>query len=102
MACQFIMLWEAAPAIIVAVICSASSNGLPCSFVLKDQMEVCPLSRGMMLPERNSYPGHCSRAFACSIFLYPQPRQLSLRLAFPVTKEGYGLTTFRVCTVLMG
>ena len=65
-------------------------------------MEVCPLARGVMLPERNSYPGDYRRAFACSILLYPQPHQRSLQSAFLVAKEDYGLTTFRVCSALMG
>src|SRR5437867_11822719 len=50
MVCQFTSLWEAAPANVFAVICLASCICLPSFLVLKDQTEVCSLSRGMMLP----------------------------------------------------
>jgi len=56
------------------------------------QMEVCPLSRGMMLQMLNPYPPHYKAAFAFSIFLYPQSHQRALRLAFP---EG-GLWAYHV------
>jgi hypothetical protein len=48
-------------------------------------VEVCPLSRGVMLPYgwRNPYPSHYGTAFAFSTILYPQPHRLALRLAFP-------------------
>jgi hypothetical protein len=54
--------------------------------VTKDLMEVCPLSRGVMLPplRRNPYPPHYKVAFAFSIILYPHPFRLTLRLAFPM------------------
>ena len=40
---------------------------------MKDQMEVSPLAREMMLPwGRNLYPLHYKAAFAFSILLYPQ------------------------------
>lgn len=55
-------------------------------------MEVCPLSRGMMLPLLNPYPSHYRVAFAFSIFLCPQSYRLVLRLAFP---EG-GLRIYHV------
>jgi hypothetical protein len=62
-------------------------------------MEVCPLSRGVMLPygRRNPYPPHYKAAFAFSTILYPQSHWLASRLAFP-KGENYGLTTFRSCT----
>ena len=50
---------------------------------MKDQTEVCPLSRGVMLPRRNPYPAHYRRAFALSVLLYPQHYRQTLRLAFP-------------------
>jgi hypothetical protein len=56
MACQSTGTWEAAPAIISAcaikltVICFASFVGLPSSLVMKDLMEVGPLSREVMSP----------------------------------------------------
>ena len=67
--------------------------------VTSDPVEVCPLSRGVMLPyERlSSYPIHYRLAFAFSTILYPQPHRLALQLAFPEGKN-YGLTTFRSCT----
>ena len=63
-------------------------------------MEVCPLSRGMMLPtpaRLNPCPTDYRPAFASSILPYPQSHRLRLRSAFPVlTHEGdYGLTMFR-------
>ena len=53
-----------------------------------DQVEVCPLSRGMMLSygRLNPYPPHYRGAFAFSTILCPQSRRLALRFAFP-----YGL-----------
>jgi len=58
-------------------------------FVLRDQFEVCTLSRyGMStIPAGNvggRYPGHYSRTFASSNLLYPQPCRHTLRWAFPV------------------
>jgi len=69
------------------------------SLVTRDQVEVCPLSRGVMLPygRRNPYPTHYRLTFASSTILYPQSHRLALRLAFP-KGENYGLTTFRSCT----
>ena len=46
-------------------------------------MEVCPLSRGMLLLSLNPYPSRYKMAFAFSIFLCPQSYQLVSRLAFP-------------------
>ncbi len=53
-------------------------------------MEVCPLSRGVILfvCELNPYPPHYKTAFAFSIFLCPHPHRLPLRVAFP-----YGRST---------
>jgi len=41
------------------------------------------------------YPGHYSRAFAFSAFLYPQRQQRSLRFACRF-RQRYGLTLFRI------
>jgi hypothetical protein len=67
--------------------------------VTSDQVEVCPLSRGVMLPygRLNPYPPDYREAFASSIIPYPPSHRLALRLAFP-KGENYGLTTFRTCT----
>jgi hypothetical protein len=51
--------------------------------VTKDQMEVCPLSREVILLWLNPYPFRYKTAFAFSILPYPQPHRLALRLAFP-------------------
>jgi hypothetical protein len=64
-------------------------------------MEVSPLSRKVMSPKLNLYPLDYRAASAFSILLYPQPRMLALRFAFPQARrsrerENYGLTTFRV------
>jgi hypothetical protein len=67
--------------------------------VTRDQVEVCPLSRGVCCPygRHNPYPPHYKAAFASSTILHPQSHRLALRLAFP-QGENYGLTTFRTCT----
>ena len=67
-------------------------RGLPYVLVMGHQMEVCPLARGIMLPQRNPYPSHYKAVFAFSILLYPQPYRLASRLAFP---EG-GLWAYHV------
>ena len=45
----------------------------------------------------NPYPADYRPAFACSLILYPPPRGLLLRVAFPCGEDD-GLTTFRRCT----
>ena len=46
-----VIRWESAPAsVTTAVICLLSSGGWPNSLVMQDQMDVCPLSRGVILP----------------------------------------------------
>ena len=58
----------------------------------EDQREVSPLSRGVMLPWRlNPYPPDYRPAFACSLILYPLPRRLALRVAFPRAGRTTGL-----------
>src|SRR5262249_54000143 len=45
-----VIRWESAPvSVATAVICLLSSRGWPNSLVRQDQMDVCPLSRGVML-----------------------------------------------------
>src|SRR5258708_40212818 len=104
MLCQFSAPWEAAPtelsesivSVVSVIICLASLIVLPNSLVMKDPMEVCPLSReGCCCFERTLYPFHYRAAFAFSIILYPHPRRSLLRNSYPFG-ETYGLTTF--CT----
>jgi hypothetical protein len=46
-----VIRWESAPvSVATAVICLLSSGGWPNSLVRQDQMDVSPLSRGVMLP----------------------------------------------------
>src|SRR5215831_20214426 len=46
-----VIRWESAPvSVATAVICLLSPGGSPRSLVRQDQMDVCPLSRGVMLP----------------------------------------------------
>src|SRR5258708_22335655 len=96
MACQPLSWWEAAPAVgFSAAICIASFVGWSNSLVKKDQMEVCPLSRGVGYV---SYPSHYRRAFACSILLCPQSHRQFLRTAFP-QREDYGFIMFCLRTM---
>jgi hypothetical protein len=46
-------------------------------------MEVCPLSREVMLHKLNLYPLDYRATFAFSVVPSPQSRGLALRLAFP-------------------
>jgi len=85
-------------------------SGLPNSLVTSDQVEVCPLSRGVMYPWGCAHgtaarftpcPPHYREAFASSTILYPQAHRLTLRLAFLFgrnRREVYGLTTFCAST----
>lgn len=51
---------------------------------MKDHLEVCPLSREVILPVKlNLYPLHYKAAFASSKFLYPQFIGLALRFTYP-------------------
>src|SRR6266545_7855979 len=94
MACQSTFLWETAPAReFPVVICLVSLVGFSTSLVMKDQREVCPLSRGVMLRTLNPYPSHYRTAFACSRLLYPPFHRLALRFAFHV-----GRTTGLPCS----
>lgn len=83
MACQFSVSWETAPAgVATAVICRVSLVGFSNSLRPKDQREVCPLSRGVMLLVLNSYSPHYRTTFAFSLLLYPPSHGLALRSAF--------------------
>src|SRR5262245_24092756 len=54
------------------------------SLVREDQREVSPLSGwDDVACCRNPYPSHYSSALACSLLLYPAPRRLPLRGAYP-------------------
>lgn len=51
---------------------------------MKDQTEVCPLSRGVIfLVEGNPYPVDYRPTFACSVLPYPPPYRRTLQHAFP-------------------
>jgi hypothetical protein len=80
-----VLVWKAASTVLLisVVICFAFLVVSPSSLVMKDPMEVCSLSRGVMLLLFNSYPPHYKVAFAFSIIPYPPIHRLSLRLAFP-------------------
>jgi len=55
---------------------------------MKDQTEVCPLSRGVMSSFGfNPYLPHYKGAFAFSVLLCPHPFGLSLRRAFPCGRD---------------
>src|SRR5262245_6955884 len=75
---RFIFASEAAPTGFPVVICFSSLAGLPDSLVRKDQKEVCPLSRGVMLPKAQllSIPLQNGIRF----FPHPLPAPLSTRL----------------------
>ena len=65
---------------------------------MRDQVEVCPLSREVMLADtgRNLYPCHYSTAFAFSTVLCPQPYRLVLRPSYPNGRD-YGFIAFDLC-----
>ncbi len=89
MACHATSSWETAPAVCCsAVICSVSFAGSSNVLVMKDLVEVCSLSRGVMLqllsaPLQNSF----------RFFHIPLPASLSASLAsrFPFSGRGTGL-----------
>jgi len=61
-------------------------------------MEVCSLSREVMLPvSLNFYSLHYRATFAFSILLYPHFCRLALRLAFPRGRNT-GLPRFAIST----
>src|SRR5947208_15633258 len=94
MACQFSVSLVTAPAgVAIADICLVSSVGFSNSLVTKDQREVCPLSRGVMLLVLNPYPPRYRAAFAFSLLLYPPSHGLALQSAF-----RWGRTTGLPCS----
>ena len=70
MSCHPLTIWKAAPAEGSAVICFVSFVGLLGFLAMKDQMEVCPLSRETLLFALSLYPPYYWAAFAFSILLY--------------------------------
>jgi hypothetical protein len=80
---------------LVRLLCAVLRRGIAIVLVMKDQAEVCALSRGMIsaLHNLNPYPPHYRPAFAFSAFLYPHPLQLSSRSACPLWA---GLRAYRV------
>src|SRR5215470_18891877 len=78
MACQSIVASGAAPTEFSVVIRFSPSVGLPDSLVRKDQREVCPLSRGVILPKAQllSIPLRNGIRF----FPHPLPAPLSICL----------------------
>src|SRR5262249_30358635 len=72
------------------------------SLVTEDQREVCPLARGVMLPE--AQPLSAPLQDGLRLFPPPLPAALSGRLTTPLAargQQGNGLTTFRRCTVVV-
>src|SRR6266851_3248359 len=104
MLCQFSASWEAAPtewserivSVVSVIICLASLLVLPSSLVMKDPMEVCPLSREGILPN-SAHPLSGPLQSGVCFFHHPVPARpwesLARLLSF---REAYGLTTF--CT----
>ena len=98
MSCQPSATWVGAPvndcdpmlAVAIAIcfitaICFPTYNGFSNALVLKDLLEVCPLSRGTnsnLLDCLNPYPCHYSTAFAFSNILYPLSHRLVLRPSY--------------------
>ena len=83
---------------------SSSTEHLVTNFftfpAIQHPVEVCPLSREVMLPygRRNPYPPRYETAFAFSTILYPQSYRLALRLAFP---KGGELRAYHVPLVYL-
>src|SRR5215475_1918846 len=101
MACQSVGSWETAPAALaacavgIAVICCASSAGCSGVLVMKDQTEVCPLSRGVMLPR--AQPLSLPLPEGLRFFRPPLPAALSVGLTVHVPwRERYGLPKLRL------
>ena len=65
------------------------------SLVMKDLVEVCPLSRGVVAIGSTPIHSITEQAFAFSTFLCPHLYRLPLRVAFP-RRESYGVTVFRL------
>jgi hypothetical protein len=75
---RFTFVSEAAPTEFSVVICFSSLAGLPDSLVRKDQREVCPLSREVMLPK--AQPLSIPLRNGIRFFPHPLPAPLSICL----------------------
>jgi hypothetical protein len=90
MSCYPLTIWKAAPAEGSAVICFVGLLGF---LAMKDQKEVCSLSREVMLLVLSLYPPYSRATFAFSILLYLHVYRRSSRFAFPVGRRT-GLPCF--------
>jgi hypothetical protein len=92
---RFIFASGAAPTEFSVVICFSPLVGLPDSLVRKDQREVCPLSRGVILPKAQLL----FIPLRNGIRFLPHPLTASLSIcltAYLPHRERYGLTVFRL------
>jgi hypothetical protein len=91
-----VLVWKAAPTVLLfsVVICFAFLVVSPSSLVMKDPMEVCALSRGVMFQLLST-----SLQSGIRFFHHPIPTNPSacLTVSFPL-RENDGLTTFRIRT----
>jgi hypothetical protein len=88
---------ETGVSVVSVVICFTSLVGYSNALALKDQREVCPLSREVIMSP-------LSRRLPTSICLFPHPvpTMLSVNLAVhfpPIRKEHIRFTTFYMCTI---
>jgi hypothetical protein len=100
MVCQSVEWREAAQASVesvVAFICFASFSGLSSSLVIRDPVEVSPVSREMMLPYGSipiqfitDWPSLFPRSYAHSFYGSPYGFPASLQ------RRGYGVSTFQI------
>src|SRR5262249_47313307 len=96
MVCQATVEWESAPVrVATAVICLLSCGGYPNSLVMKDQRDVSPLSREVML--RWAQPLSTPLQDGLRFFPPPMPARLWAHLAarFP-SRETYGVAMFHL------
>src|SRR5215813_9974498 len=96
MVCQGTGAGESAPvSVATAVLCFLSVRGWASCLVTKDQMDVCPLARGVML--RGAQPLSIPLQDGLRFFHPPTPARLSACLAarFP-SRETYGVAMFRL------
>ncbi len=111
MPCQSTSRWEDAHVVETTFICFSSFRDSPGSLVTKDQAEVCPLSRGMILPtrlrSRRSQSLSCPLQTSLRFLRCPLPTAPSVRLAAGLPRaadprEGDGLTVFHELANLRG
>jgi len=96
MVCHATVEWESAPVrVATAVICLLSCGGYPNSLVMKDQRDVSPLSREVML--RWAQPLSTPLQDGLRFFPPPIPARPWAHLAarFP-SRETYGVAMFRL------